>query len=252
MGRVSIRGVSRKFVKDEVSGTLALDNVSLDIEDKEFVCFIGPSGCGKTTLLRIVSGLDLPDSGEVFVDNERILSPGPKRGMVFQEYSLFPWKTVMDNIIFGPQMRGIKKKDAIEEAQKYLELVGLEQFRDSYPHELSGGMKQRVAIARALANEPEVLLMDEPFGALDAQTRNTLQHELLSIWQKKNITILFVTHSVDEAVFLADRIVIMTARPGKIKEVIKVDIPRLRERTSLEVNQLRNRVLRLLAEEQKK
>lgn len=252
MGRVSIRGVSRKFVKDEVSGTLALDNVSLDIEDKEFVCFIGPSGCGKTTLLRIVSGLDLPDSGEVFVDNERILSPGPKRGMVFQEYSLFPWKTVMDNIIFGPQMRGIKKKDAIEEAQKYLELVGLEQFRDSYPHELSGGMKQRVAIARALANEPEVLLMDEPFGALDAQTRNTLQHELLSIWQKKNITILFVTHSVDEAVFLADRIVIMTARPGKIKEVIKVDIPRLRDRTSLEVNQLRNRVLRLLAEEQKK
>lgn len=252
MGRVNIRGVSRKFVKDEVSGTLALDNVSLDIEDKEFVCFIGPSGCGKTTLLRIVSGLDFPDAGEVFVDNERILSPGPKRGMVFQEYSLFPWKSVMDNIIFGPQMRGIKKKDAIEEAQKYLELVGLEQFRDSYPHELSGGMKQRVAIARALANEPEVLLMDEPFGALDAQTRNTLQHELLSIWQKKNITILFVTHSVDEAVFLADRIVIMTARPGKIKEVIKVDIPRLRDRTSLEVNQLRNRVLRLLAEEQKK
>ncbi|MDI3539397.1 MAG: sulfonate transport system ATP-binding protein [Methanolobus sp.] len=252
MGRVNIRGVSRKFVKDEISQTLALDNVSLDIEDKEFVCFIGPSGCGKTTLLRIVSGLDLPDAGEVFVDNERILSPGPKRGMVFQEYSLFPWKSVMDNIIFGPQMRGIKKKDAIEEAQKYLELVGLEQFRDSYPHELSGGMKQRVAIARALANEPEVLLMDEPFGALDAQTRNTLQHELLSIWQKKNITILFVTHSVDEAVFLADRIVIMTARPGKIKEVIKVDIPRLRDRTSLEVNQLRNRVLRLLAEEQKK
>ncbi|MCQ6962703.1 ABC transporter ATP-binding protein [Methanolobus chelungpuianus] len=252
MGRVNIRGVSRKFVKDEASQTLALDNVSLDIADKEFVCFIGPSGCGKTTLLRIVSGLDLPDAGEVFVDNERILSPGPKRGMVFQEYSLFPWKSVMDNIIFGPQMRGIRKKDAIEEAQKYLELVGLEQFRDSYPHELSGGMKQRVAIARALANEPEVLLMDEPFGALDAQTRNTLQHELLSIWQKKNITILFVTHSVDEAVFLADRIMIMTARPGKIKEVIKVDIPRLRDRTSLEVNQLRNRVLRLLAEEQKK
>jgi NitT/TauT family transport system ATP-binding protein len=252
MGRVNIRGVSRKFVKDEISQTLALDNVSLDIEDKEFVCFIGPSGCGKTTLLRIVSGLDLPDAGEVFVDNERILSPGPKRGMVFQEYSLFPWKSVIDNIIFGPQMRGTRKKDAIEEAQKYLELVGLEQFRDSYPHELSGGMKQRVAIARALANEPEVLLMDEPFGALDAQTRNTLQHELLSIWQKKNITILFVTHSVDEAVFLADRIVIMTARPGKIKEIIKVDIPRLRDRTSLEVNQLRNRVLKLLAEEQKK
>ncbi|MDN5309458.1 MAG: sulfonate transport system ATP-binding protein [Methanolobus sp.] len=252
MGRVNIRNVSRRFVKDGVSQTLALDDVSLDIEDKEFVCFIGPSGCGKTTLLRIVSGLDFPDSGEVFVDNERITSPGPKRGMVFQEYSLFPWKSVIDNIIFGPQMRGVKKKEAVEEAQKYLELVGLEQFRDSYPHELSGGMKQRVAIARALANEPEVLLMDEPFGALDAQTRNTLQHELLNIWQKKNITILFVTHSVDEAVFLADRIVMMTARPGKIKEVIKVDIPRFRDRTSLEVNQLRNRVLKSLAEEQKK
>lgn len=252
MGRVNIRGVSRRFVKDEIAQTLALDNVSLDVDDKEFVCFIGPSGCGKTTLLRIVSGLDLPDAGEVFVDNERITSPGPKRGVVFQEYSLFPWKSVIDNIIFGPQMKGVKKKDAIEEAQKYLELVGLEQFRDSYPHELSGGMKQRVAIARALANEPEVLLMDEPFGALDAQTRNALQHELLDIWQKKNITILFVTHSVDEAVFLADRIVIMTARPGKIKEIVKVDIPRLRDRTSLEVNQLRNRVLRLLAEEQKK
>jgi NitT/TauT family transport system ATP-binding protein len=252
VGRVNIKGVSRRFMKDGIAQTLALDNVSLDIEDKEFVCFIGPSGCGKTTLLRIVSGLDLPDIGEVFVDNEKITSPGPKRGMVFQEYSLFPWKTVIDNIIFGPQMMGVKKKEALEGAQKYLELVGLEQFRDSYPHELSGGMKQRVAIARALANEPEVLLMDEPFGALDAQTRNALQHELLDIWQKKNITILFVTHSVDEAVFLADRIVIMTARPGKIKEIIKVDIPRLRDRTSMEVNQLRNRVLKLLAEEQKK
>jgi NitT/TauT family transport system ATP-binding protein len=252
MGRVSLKGVSRRFVKDGIAQTLALDNVSLDIKDKEFVCFIGPSGCGKTTLLRIVSGLDLPDAGEVFVDDERITSPGPKRGMVFQEYSLFPWKTVIDNVTFGPQMMGVKKKEAFEGAQKYLELVGLEQFRNSYPHELSGGMKQRVAIARALANEPEVLLMDEPFGALDAQTRNALQHELLDIWQKKNITILFVTHSVDEAVFLADRIVIMTARPGKIKEIIKVDIPRLRDRTSLEVNQLRNRVLKLLAEEQKK
>ncbi len=251
MGRVSIRGVTRQFMKGSAQ-VIALDNVSLEIADKEFVCFLGPSGCGKTTLLRIVSGLDLPDSGEVFVDEEKILSPGPKRGMVFQEYSLFPWKSVLDNVLFGPKMRGVKKKEALEEAEKYLELVGLQQFRNSYPHELSGGMKQRVAIARALANEPEVLLMDEPFGALDAQTRNALQHELLSIWQKNNTTILFVTHSVDEAVFLADKIVIMTARPGRIKEVIDVNIPRLRDRTSPEANQLRNHILKLLAEEQRK
>ncbi|MDW7730988.1 MAG: ABC transporter ATP-binding protein [Methanolobus sp.] len=252
MGRVSVRGVSRKFVKDDISQTLALDNIDLDIEDKEFVCFIGPSGCGKTTLLRIISGLDKPDSGEVFVGNEKITSPGPKRGMVFQEYSLFPWKSVINNVMFGPLMRGINKEKAQEEAEKYLELVGLTQFKDSYPHELSGGMKQRVAIARALANEPEVLLMDEPFGALDAQTRNSLQHELLSIWQKNHLTVLFVTHSVDEAVFLADRIVMLTARPGKIKDITRVNIPRPRDRTSMEVNQLRNHLLKLLAEEQQK
>ncbi|TGC10937.1 ABC transporter ATP-binding protein [Methanolobus halotolerans] len=252
MGRVSVRNVSRKFVKDEVTQTLALENIDLELEDKEFVCFIGPSGCGKTTLLRIISGLDTPDQGEVFIDNEKITSPGPKRGMVFQEYSLFPWKSVIDNVIFGPQMGGVSKKDAMVEAEKYLELVGLTQFKDSYPHELSGGMKQRVAIARALANEPEVLLMDEPFGALDAQTRNSLQHELLSIWQKKHLTVLFVTHSVDEAVYLADRIVMFTARPGRIKEVVKVDIPRPRDRTSMEVNRLRNHLLKLLSEEQQK
>jgi NitT/TauT family transport system ATP-binding protein len=171
--------------------------------------------------------------------------------MVFQEYSLFPWRTVIENIIFGPEMKGIPKKEAIQEAEKYLELVGLTQFRDSFPYELSGGMRQRVAIARALANEPEVLLMDEPFGALDAQTRNSLQHQLLDIWNKKHITILFVTHSVDEAVFLADRIVVMTARPGKIKKIIDVDLPRPRIRTSPEANKLRTEVLKLLSEERK-
>ncbi|WP_406658295.1 ABC transporter ATP-binding protein [Methanolobus sp. ZRKC2] len=252
MGRVSVKGVSRKFVKSDVSQTLALDNIDLDIEDKEFVCFIGPSGCGKTTLLRIISGLDTPDEGEVFVGDEKITSPGPKRGMVFQEYSLFPWKSVIDNVIFGPQMRGVKKEDALKEAEKYLDFVGLTQFKDSYPHELSGGMKQRVAIARALANEPEVLLMDEPFGALDAQTRNSLQHELLNIWQKKHLTVLFVTHSVDEAVFLADKIVMFTARPGRIKEITKVNVPRPRDRTSMEANRLRNHLLKMLAEEQQK
>ncbi|WP_094226826.1 ABC transporter ATP-binding protein [Methanolobus psychrotolerans] len=252
MGRVKVNNVSRRFIKDEESSTLALDNVNLEVEDKEFVCFIGPSGCGKTTLLRIISGLDKPDVGEVYLDDNKIDSPGPDRGMVFQEYSLFPWKSVIDNILFGPTMRGVKKKNALVEAEKYLELVGLQQFRNSYPYELSGGMKQRVAIARALANEPSVLLMDEPFGALDAQTRNILQQELLGIWQKKHITILFVTHSVDEAVFLADKIVLMSARPGKIKEIINVDLPRPRERTSLEVNVLRDRILKSLLKEQTK
>ncbi len=252
MGKVKVNNVSRRFTKDKNTSTLALENVSLEVEDKDFVCFIGPSGCGKTTLLRIISGLDMPDSGEVYLDGEKIDSPGPDRGMVFQEYSLFPWKNVMDNIIFGPRLRGIKRKDAIENAEKYLELVGLQQFRNSYPYELSGGMKQRVAIARALANEPSVLLMDEPFGALDAQTRNTLQQELLDIWRKKNITVLFVTHSVDEAVFLADKIAMMSARPGRIKEVINVDLPRPRERTSPEANLLRERILKSLLKEQNK
>lgn len=252
MGKVKVNNVFRRFTKDEDTSTLALENINLEVEDKDFVCFIGPSGCGKTTLLRIISGLDKPDEGEVYLDDNKIESPGPDRGMVFQEYSLFPWKTVVDNIIFGPQMGGIKKKDALEDAEKYLELVGLQQFRDSYPYELSGGMKQRVAIARALANEPSVLLMDEPFGALDAQTRNILQQELLGIWQKKHITVLFVTHSVDEAVFLADKIVLMSARPGKIKEIINVDLPRPRDRTSLEANVLRERILKSLLKEQTK
>lgn len=250
MGHVKVSGVSRRFIKEGSGSTLALDNVSLEINDGDFVCFIGPSGCGKTTLLRIISGLDAPDEGEVYLNGEKIDSPGPDRGMVFQEYSLFPWKSVIDNILFGPLMRGVKKKDAIRDAEKYLELVSLQQFRDSYPYELSGGMKQRVAIARALANEPSVLLMDEPFGALDAQTRNVLQQELLEIWEQNRLTILFVTHSVDEAVFLADKIVLMSARPGKIKEIMEVDLPRPRDRTSLETNKIRDRILKSLIKEQ--
>ncbi|MGB3908386.1 MAG: ABC transporter ATP-binding protein [Methanomethylovorans sp.] len=251
MGKVEIKNITRIFRKEDAPEVLALDNVSLHVDDKEFVCFLGPSGCGKTTLLRIIAGLDTPDSGEILLDGDKITIPDPKRGMVFQEYSLFPWRNVTDNIIFGLEMKGVTRKKAIEDAEKYLELVGLTQFKDSYPYELSGGMRQRVAIARALANEPEVLLMDEPFGALDAQTRNSLQHQLLEIWNKKHITVLFVTHSVDEAVFLADRIVVMSARPGKIKEIIKVDLPRPRIRTSPEVNKLRTTVLQLLSEERK-
>ena len=252
MGRLTVTNVSRTFGKEGSTPTKALDNVSLEIKNEEFVCFIGPSGCGKTTLLRIIAGLDLPTSGEILLDGVQITVPDPKRGMVFQEYSLFPWRTVIDNVAFGPQMQGTKNKKAREIAEKYVDFVGLELFKNSYPYELSGGMRQRVAIARALATEPQVLLMDEPFGALDAQTRNMLQHELLEIWEKKNVTILFVTHSVDEAVFLADRIVVMSARPGKIRDIIDVDLLRPRDRTGPEANALRNKLLRLLAEEREK
>ncbi|MEL4305846.1 ABC transporter ATP-binding protein [Methanococcoides sp. LMO-2] len=251
MGEVKVSGVSLEFEKENGESTLALDNVTLEIKDKEFVCFIGPSGCGKTTLLRTIAGLEFPDSGEITLDGEKITVPDSKRGMVFQEYSLFPWRTVIQNITFGLQMKGLSKNESLEKGEKYLKLVGLEQFRNSYPYELSGGMRQRVAIARALANEPKVLLMDEPFGALDAQTRNTLQNELLDVWAKDQITIIFVTHSVDEAVFLADKIVVMTARPGKIKKVIDVELPRPRDRTSSEANELRHKLLRMLAEERR-
>ncbi|HHV25294.1 MAG: ABC transporter ATP-binding protein [Methanosarcina sp.] len=249
MGRVSIKNVSRIFKKENKSGTEALQNVSFDVEDGEFVCLLGPSGCGKTTLLRIIAGLETQTSGDITLNGVSITGPDPKRGMVFQQYSLFPWRTVIDNVTFGLEMQGIDKAESRRSVEKYIELVGLKQFKNSYPYELSGGMQQRAAIARALANEPEVLLMDEPFGALDAQTRNILQDELLRIWEQRHVTFIFVTHSVDEAVVLSDRIVVMTARPGKIKEIVEVDLPRPRSRTSPEVNRLRDRVLKLLQEE---
>lgn len=249
MGRVSIKNVSRIFKKENKSGTEALQNVSFDVEDGEFVCLLGPSGCGKTTLLRIIAGLETQTSGDITLNGVSITGPDPKRGMVFQQYSLFPWRTVIDNVTFGLEMQGIDKAESRKTVEKYIELVGLKQFKNSYPYELSGGMQQRAAIARALANEPEVLLMDEPFGALDAQTRNILQDELLRIWEQRHVTFIFVTHSVDEAVVLSDRIVVMTARPGKIKEIVEVDLPRPRSRTSPEVNRLRDRVLKLLQEE---
>jgi NitT/TauT family transport system ATP-binding protein len=250
MGRVSIKNVSRIFSKNEdESGTEALHNVSFDVKDGEFVCILGPSGCGKTTLLRIIAGLETLTSGEITLNEVPIIGPDPKRGMVFQQYSLFPWRTVIDNVTFGLEMQGIKKVEARKQVEKYINLVGLEQFKNSYPYELSGGMQQRAAIARALSNEPEVLLMDEPFGALDAQTRNTLQDELLKIWEKRHVTILFVTHSVDEAVFLSDRIVVMTSRPGRIREIVNVELSRPRHRTGTEANRLRDYVLKLLEEE---
>jgi len=242
MALLEVKGVFKLF---QVNGNQmeALKNINLDIEENEFVCFIGPSGCGKTTLLRIIAGLEEPSSGEILIEGQPIKGPGPERGMVFQEYSLFPWRTVLDNVAFGLELKGISKDERQEKARQYLKMVELERFEERYPHELSGGMKQRVAIARALVNDPIAILMDEPFGALDAQTRNIMQSELLRIWEEEKKTVIFVTHSVDEAIYLADRIVIMSARPGKIKDVIRIDISRPRNRTSPQVNAIRDRIL---------
>jgi NitT/TauT family transport system ATP-binding protein len=246
MGTVSIRQVSKCFKKEDGSEFTALCDISLEIADDEFVSFVGPSGCGKTTLLRIVAGLDHATAGKVFVDNTEIVKPGPLVGMVFQEYSLFPWLNVLDNIAFGPKMQGISKEVRHRDAMNYVELVGLAGFERSYPYELSGGMRQRVAIARALANNPDLLIMDEPFGALDAQTRNMMQRELLDIWEKQKKTILFVTHSVDEAIYLSDRIVVLARSPGCISEVVPVAIKRPRDRTDPEFASLRKKVLAMI------
>ncbi len=204
---------------------VALNGVSLDIMENEFVCVVGPSGCGKSTLLNIIAGLLEPTSGTVYCDGHEVKGTGTERGVVFQQYALFPWLTVKKNVEFGLNIKGVKKEKTNEIAMKYIKMVGLEEFANHYPKELSGGMKQRVAIARAYAVNPAVLLMDEPFGALDAQTRTQLQEELLKTWEKEKKTCFFITHDVDEAIILAQRVVIMSARPGRIKEIVKVDIP---------------------------
>ncbi|MDF1556624.1 MAG: ABC transporter ATP-binding protein [ANME-2 cluster archaeon] len=246
---LSIKGINKTYHTEDGDEILALTDIDLTMEDKEFVCFIGPSGCGKTTLLRIIAGLETPDSGTIFLNNEPIKKPGPDRGMVFQEYSLFPWRTVKKNITFSLELKKVPKAQREDISMRYLELVGLSKFANIYPHELSGGMKQRVAIARALVNDPKVLLMDEPFGAVDAQTRNRLQQELLKIWEQERKTVLFITHSVDEAVYLADRVVVFSSRPGRIKETIKIDLPRPRDRTSVDANMYRERLLSSLGAE---
>lgn len=206
----------------------ALENISFTVRRREFICVIGPSGCGKSTLARILAGLETPSSGNVLLDDQPIKGPGADRGMVFQGYTLFPWLTVLGNVQFGKRMRGSSKGNAEPEARQWLDLVGLEKFADHYPHQLSGGMKQRVAIARALANEPRVLLMDEPFAALDAQTRASMQAYLLEIWRNVNVTIVFITHDLDEAVYLADRVVFLEAHPGRVGEIIENSVPRPR------------------------
>lgn len=225
-GKIKVKIENVKKIYNGRNGEMvALNGVSLDIADNEFVCVIGPSGCGKSTLLNIIAGLDTATSGDIYVDGKVVEGPGPERGVVFQQYALFPWLTVRKNVEFGLKLKGIKKEEADKITNKYLKMVDLEDFADSYPKELSGGMKQRVAIARAYAMNPEVLLMDEPFGALDAQTRTQLQSELLKAWENERKTCFFITHDVDEAIILAQRVVIMSARPGRVKEIVNIDIP---------------------------
>jgi len=217
-----------KVYKTAKGETVALKNVNFKTHRREFVCVIGPSGCGKSTLIRILAGLEPHSSGDVLLDNKPVNGPGRDRGMVFQGYTLFPWRSVKENVMFGLEMNNMNKSEAALEADVWLELVGLEKFANAYPHELSGGMKQRVAIARALVNQPRILLMDEPFGALDAQSRCKMQAHLLEIWRNIDITILFITHDLDEAIFLADRILVLKAHPGEVQELIEVPVPRPR------------------------
>ena len=224
----------------------ALRSVNLSIDKGEFVCLIGASGCGKSTLLRIIAGFEQTSSGQVSLYEHAITGPGSDRGMVFQDYALFPWMTVRENISFGPRQKGLAKKYIDEITGEYLNMVGLEKFAGRFPHQLSGGMKQRVAIARVLANECELLLMDEPFGALDALTRESLQQELLEIWARTKVTVIFVTHSVEEAVLLSDRVVVMTAGPGRVEADIAIELARPREVSAIDFNQVRRDITQRL------
>ena len=253
--KLSLRDISVAFRGRAGREITAVDRLSLDVADREIVSIVGPSGCGKSTLLRLVAGLVRPTTGEIRLDGRVVAEPGADRGMVFQSYTLFPWLTVQGNVEFGPRLRGVDAAYCREVATRFIQIVGLVGFEHAYPKELSGGMMQRVAIARALANDPEVLLMDEPFGALDAQTRVFMQELLLDIWQKTPKTILFVTHDIDEALFLGDRVYVMTARPGRFRDEVRLDLPRPRR---LEITmsppfvEAKRRVLGIIREEAEK
>jgi NitT/TauT family transport system ATP-binding protein len=229
---LDVQELEKRFETADGETVVALDRVSFQAHRREFLCVIGPSGCGKSTLARLVAGLEPCSGGRVLLDGKPVDGPGPDRGMVFQGYTLFPWLTVLKNVMFGLEVsQGMSASGAEQEARQWLDLVGLSKFAASYPRELSGGMKQRVAIARALANRPRILLMDEPFGALDAQTRAQMQSYLLQIWREVDITIVFITHDLDEAVYLADRILILDAHPGRVRELMEVAVPRPRHPT---------------------
>lgn len=245
-GLISIQDVDKIFVSERGHRVHALSKTWIEVAEKDFICIVGPSGCGKSTLLRIIAGLEQATSGQVLYKGQVQNQPHPEIGMVFQQYSLLPWRTVEQNIVLGLEFERSSAQKKREIATRYLELINMQQFRHAYPYELSGGMQQRVAIARALANDPQVLLMDEPFGALDAHTRILMQRELLRIWEKNMKTVLFVTHSVDEAIYLADRILVMSARPGQVKEIIDVDMPRPRTRSNPRYGELSEYILDML------
>src|SRR6516225_589274 len=244
-GKVRIEAVYKSFD----GSNLALENITFEVVNSSLTCLLGPSGCGKSTLLNMVAGFIRPSRGRVIVDDVEVTSPSAQRGIVFQDYALFPWRTALQNVMFGPQIRRLAKKECREIALHYLGMVGLQAHTEKLPRQLSGGMKQRVAIARALANRPSVLLMDEPFGALDAQTRESLQEEMLRIRQLERNTVLFVTHSISESLYLADRIVVMATRPGAVKQIFDIDLPYPRDRLSAAFLGLEQRIKQLVREE---
>jgi NitT/TauT family transport system ATP-binding protein len=249
--QITVSGVNKIF-KTADKEVVALKDINLEISQGQFVCLLGPSGCGKSTLLNAIAGFALPSSGSISADGKLVNAPGPERGMVFQEYALFPWMTVEQNIAFGLEIKGMGKAEIAQRVASLLGMLGLADFKSRFPKDLSGGMRQRVAIARVLALDSPIMLMDEPFGALDALTRRNLQDELLRIWSELKKTIIFVTHSIEEAIYLADRIVVMTYRPGTVKRDIMVDLPRQRDPSSAEFNALKRELGQLVMEEQQR
>ncbi len=243
---IDIKNISKSFTTKDKEFT-ALKNINLHVDDGELICLLGPSGCGKTTLLRLIGGLEKADEGEIYDNNQKVTCPSKDRSFIFQQYSLFPWLNVLDNVMFGLNLSNENSKEKnLSDAERYLERVGLAEFKYSYPHELSGGMKQRVAIIRSLLNHTPILLMDEPFSAVDMLNRHSLQEQLIGVWKRFNTTILFVTHDVDEAVYLADKIVIMDKKPGRIKDIVKVPISRPRKRESNEFLDFQDKIEKLL------
>jgi NitT/TauT family transport system ATP-binding protein len=249
--QIVVAGVNKVFAGKERE-VMALKDINLEIEAGQFVCLLGPSGCGKSTLLNAVAGFSLPSSGTIHVDGKPVVAPGPERGMVFQEYALFPWMTVEQNIAFGLEIKGMPRPDRERRVAALLDMLGMADFRSRFPKDLSGGMRQRVAIARVLALDSPIMLMDEPFGALDALTRRNLQDELLRIWAELKKTVIFVTHSIEEAIYLADRIIVMTYRPGTVKRDLVVTLPRMRDPSTPEFNALKRDLGEMVMEEQQR